>query len=361
MLTRNILIQASPDADKTLFGGHVMAMVTSKMYVSGVEFNRMGQNMHLARYPIHWHLVGDGKGQYIQNSSIHDTYSRCVTVHGTNDVRVENNVTYNNIGHCFFLEDAVEHGNQFVHNLGILTKCHPDAPCAGTKPRPVWIGGRRQELRFEEAGQNAKDILIPSDNNVSTFWITNPDNTFVGNVAAGSDATGFWYAMPEHPTGAFAGTDISKTTWPRRMQIKELKGNTAHSNFDGFMMDRGPRADGHFAVGGYISLTNPADANSPQAASVVEDFTSYKNPAIAGIWARGEMHLFKNLKMADNAIGYTHASGNASANPPIPRACGRLAVRGRIRERRQPQGAGGNDLRPQLAGARSRGFPDPRL
>ena len=62
MLTRNILIQASPDADKTLFGGHMMAMVGSKMYVSGVEFNRMGQNMHLARYPIHWHLVGDAQG-----------------------------------------------------------------------------------------------------------------------------------------------------------------------------------------------------------------------------------------------------------------------------------------------------------
>jgi cell migration-inducing and hyaluronan-binding protein len=307
MLTRNILIQASPDADKTLFGGHVMAMVTSKMYVSGVEFNRMGQNMHLARYPIHWHLVGDGKGQYIQNSSIHDTYSRCVTVHGTNDVRVENNVTYNTIGHCFFLEDAVEHGNQFVHNLGILTKCHPDAPCVPTNLAP--FGSVAGGKNFDTAGQNAKDILIPSDNNVSTFWITNPDNTFVDNVAAGSDATGFWYAMPEHPTGAFAGTDISKATWPRRTQIKEFKGNTAHSNFDGFMMDRGPRADGHFAVGGYISLANPADANSPQATSVVEDFTSYKNRN-SGIWARGEMHLFKNLKLADNAIGYTHASGN---------------------------------------------------
>src|SRR5580704_11909898 len=93
------------------------------------------------------------------------------------------------------------------------------------------------------------------------------------------------------------------------MQIKEFKGNTAHSNFDGFMMDRGPRVDGHFAVGGYISLTNPADANSPQVESVVEDFTSYKNRN-SGIWARGEMHVFKNLKMADNAIGYTHASGN---------------------------------------------------
>src|SRR6201996_8951353 len=173
MLTRNIVIQASPDADKTLFGGHVMAEVTSKMYVSGVEFNRMGQNIHLARYPIHWHLVGDAQGQYIQNSSIHDTYSRCVTVHGTNDVRVENNVTYNNIGHCFFLEDAVEHGNQFIHNLGILTKCHPDAPCVATNLAPFGPGDTKN---FDTDGQNAKDILIPSDNTASTFWITNPDN-----------------------------------------------------------------------------------------------------------------------------------------------------------------------------------------
>src|SRR5208283_1838123 len=109
MLSRNIVIQASPDADQTLFGGHIMAMVGSKMFVEGVELNRMGQNMHLARYPIHWHLLGDADGQYIKNSAIHDTYSRCVTVHGTNDLRVENNVTYNNIGHCFFLEDGVEH------------------------------------------------------------------------------------------------------------------------------------------------------------------------------------------------------------------------------------------------------------
>ena len=60
MLSRNIVVQASPDADQTLFGGHIMAMLGSKMYVDGVELNRMGQNMHLARYPIHWHLVGDG-------------------------------------------------------------------------------------------------------------------------------------------------------------------------------------------------------------------------------------------------------------------------------------------------------------
>src|ERR1700688_4786658 len=186
MLSRNIVIQASPDADQTLFGGHIMAMLGSKMFVDGVELNRMGQNMHLARDPIHWHLLGDAQGQYIKTSAIHNTYSRCVTVHGTNYLDVENNVTYNNIGHCFFLEDAVEHSNQFVHNLGILTKCHPDAPCVPTNLAPFGPGGGQN---FVLTGQDAKDILIPSDNTASTFWITNPDNIYRDHVDAGSDAT----------------------------------------------------------------------------------------------------------------------------------------------------------------------------
>jgi cell migration-inducing and hyaluronan-binding protein len=92
----------------------------------------MGQNLTLARYPIHWHLIGDAKGQYIRNAAIHDTYNRCVTVHGTNFLRVENNVTYNTVGHCFFLEDGIEHGNEYVHNLAIQTKCHTSKPCVPT-------------------------------------------------------------------------------------------------------------------------------------------------------------------------------------------------------------------------------------
>ena len=132
MLTRNIRLQASADAEQSFYGGHVMAMGASKMFVESVEFQRMGQNLTLARYPIHWHLMGDAKGQYIRNAAIHDTYNRCVTVHGTNFLRVENNVTYNTVGHCFFLEDGIEHGNEFVHNLAIQTKCHTSKPCVPT-------------------------------------------------------------------------------------------------------------------------------------------------------------------------------------------------------------------------------------
>src|SRR5580700_9591940 len=311
MLSRNILIQASPDADQTLFGGHIMAMNGSKMFVEGVELNRMGQNMHLARYPIHWHLIGDAQGQYIKNSAIHDTYSRCVTVHGTNYLDVENNVTYNNIGHCFFLEDGVEHDNQFVHNLAILTKCHPDAPCVPTNLAAA--GESRPAVRN---GQQAKDVLLPSDNTAATFWITNPDNIYRDNVAAGSDSNGFWMSLPEHPTGKFEGTEISAKTWPRRTPFREFKGNVAHSNYDSFMFDRNVGPDGHFGVTGssHTGLENPADPNSKALESVFEDLTAYKNRNNA-IWGRGEMHVFRNVKLADNAIGFTHASGEFGRYP----------------------------------------------
>ena len=42
LLTRNIKIQASSDAEQTFFGGHIMAMPTSKMFVEGVELQSHG-------------------------------------------------------------------------------------------------------------------------------------------------------------------------------------------------------------------------------------------------------------------------------------------------------------------------------
>src|SRR5687768_13640034 len=310
LLTRNTKLQASADAEQSFFGGHVMAMGTSKMFVESVEFNRMGQNLTLARYPIHWHLVGDGKGQYIRNAAIHDTFNRCVTVHGTNNLQVENNVTYNTVGHCFFLEDGIENGNQFVRNLAIQTKCHPTKPCV---PTNLAAAG---ETRTGSNGQQSKDVLLPSDNTVASFWITNPDNTYRDNVAAGSDSNGFWMSLPEHPNGKFEGTEISAKTWPRRTPFRDFKGNVAHSNYDAFMFDRNIAANNTFGVTGssHTGLENPADPNSTALPSVFEDLTAYKNRN-GGIWGRGEMHTFRNVKLADNAMGYTHASGSAGRDP----------------------------------------------
>ena len=313
LLTRNIKIQASADAEQTYLGGHIMAMPSSKMFVSGVELNRMGQHMTLARYPIHWHLVGDAKGQYIKNASIHDTYNRCVTVHGTNFLRVENNVTYNTVGHCFFLEDGIEHGNEFIKNLAIQTKCHTSLDCV---PTNLAANGERDSNRqnYRERSFNGK-TLLPSDNTVAAYWITNPDNSFIDNVAAGSDENGFWLSLPEHPQGAFKDSEVSKTIWPRRTPLRAFRGNVAHSNFDGFMFDRNIYEDNTFGLATipFLPLVNPADLDSEGVETHFESLTSYKNRN-GGLWSRGDLFVFSDLKLADNAIGMTPAAGDIGSS-----------------------------------------------
>ena len=151
--------------------------------------------------------------------------------------------------------------------------------------------------------QAAKDVLIPSDNTVTTFWITNPDNIYRDNVAAGSEQTGFWIALPEHPTGAFKGTDTSAKTWPRRTALREFSGNVSHSNYDGLMFDRGPAQDGTFNVGGntHLAYADPSDTKSKQLETVIDNFTSYKNKN-AAIWARGEDHVVGGDLVLDQVV-----------------------------------------------------------
>ena len=153
--------------------------------------------------------------------------------------------------------------------------------------------------------------LLPSDNTVASYWITNPDNSYINNVAAGSDQNGFWLSLPEHPNGAHLGTEASLNTWPRRTPLGEFRGNVAHSNFDGFMFDRNINEDNTFGLAGnaFMPRENPADPDSPFVETIIEDLTSYKNRN-GGLWGRGELHIFRNLKLADNAIGMTHSSGD---------------------------------------------------
>jgi len=327
LLTRNIKIQASEDAAETYFGGHIMAMVTSKMYVDGVELNRMGQHLELARYPIHWHLVGDGgKGQYIKNAAIHDTFNRCVTVHGTNDLRIENNVTYNIVGHCFFMEDGIESGNEFVKNLAIQVKCHPTMECVPNNLAANGeIDGNRQDLR--RISFSGEHTLLPSDNTVAAYWITNPGNSYIDNVAAGSDQIGFWFSLPMHPNGAFLGSEASLNTWPRRTPLRKFSGNVAHSNFDGFMIDRHIDEDNTFGLASLplLHLADPNDLESEVLETHFENLTSYKNRN-GGLWGRGDMYVYSNAKFADNAIGMTQAAGDIGSLPFSSRLVDSLVV-----------------------------------
>ena len=91
--------------------------------MQGVEFRQLGQGGKLGHYPIHFHLARQMPGDTIvKDSSINESMTRWITVHGTQGLTLARNVGYRSIGRGFYLEDGVETDNKFYSNLGIFAR-----------------------------------------------------------------------------------------------------------------------------------------------------------------------------------------------------------------------------------------------
>ncbi len=213
VLTHNITIQGDANSDTNGYGGHIMMHHGAKAYISGVELYRMGQKAILGRYPFHWHMEKNmGAGQYFKNSSVHKSFNRAITVHGTEYTLVENNFCYDHLGHGIFLEDGSERFNTIRKNVVLLSK----------RPAPG------EELTPSDNSHNEVQNRTPS-----SYWITNPNNTFEDNVAAGTEGSGYWFAMPTSPMGTSASDPYFSGLQPHKEPLGLFKGNKAHSCMTG--------------------------------------------------------------------------------------------------------------------------------
>ncbi len=291
-LTRNVTIrgaEATTDPESAVYrhGAHIKALGQSRVRLHSVELTAMGQSGVLMRYPVHFHLQGEAAlGSYVRNSSLHHLYNRCITIHGSSGVLLEDNAAYDTFGHCYFLEDGAETRNVLKGNFGMMAR----------EPAP--------EYR-----------ILPTDGGhmgPSIFWITNPDNVLVNNVAAHSAGSGFWYSLPVHPTGPSYQVFDGANVWPRRTPLGRFEGNLAHSNQnDGLHVDRGPAQDTLAAeTASYRPRRDPANPDSDPVLAVFENFVAYKHRA-AGAWFRGDHTELVGALLVDNGIGATFAS-NAS-------------------------------------------------
>ena len=252
-LSRNVVIRSSEEARQRRRGGHVIALEGSLVRIHGVELEGLGQAGQLARYPIHFHMMGSASGSYVSAAAIHHSFNRCLTLHGTHHVDVRDVVAYETRGHCFFLEDGAETANWLHCNLGLSTR------------RPAEGEG-----------------ILASDATPATFWITNPTTRLTGNAAAGSDAVGFWYDLPEAPTGLSAGTDLDI----RRLPFGGFVDNVAHSTRGG---------DWRFGSGVLV------EDYDPPGPAVLRGLVAWKNEGF-GAWAEGvDLH---GAVLAENSIGY---------------------------------------------------------
>jgi hypothetical protein len=130
LLTRNVVVQGDERSTEQLLGVHVMAVHGAMLRLSGSEFRRCGQFGVLGRYCTHIHMASKQENAFIVDNSIHHSFQRAVTIHGTHYARVAHNVAFDVRGHTFFVEDGGERYNVFEGNLAALTRCSEVRACA---------------------------------------------------------------------------------------------------------------------------------------------------------------------------------------------------------------------------------------
>ena len=140
--------------------------------------------------PINFKLSRDSAGSIVHRNTVRSSKNRCINLHSTDNVDVSDNVSYDNSGHCYALQNGDEVGNTFSRNIGIGTKLGTIAPGSGE-----------------------------TDNQASVFYITNPQNSYSSNVAAGCKGHDFWF-------------DLTSTL--SKLNIPAFSDNIAHSALIGF-------------------------------------------------------------------------------------------------------------------------------
>jgi G8 domain/Secretion system C-terminal sorting domain len=203
------------------FGGHTMLMKGSISHVEHVEFYKMGQKGIVGRYPFHWHLNEDkAKGSYLKNSSVHKSFNRAVTIHGTDYATVDGVFAYDHIGHGIFLEDGGERFNTIKNNVVFVTR----RPKLGEEVTPS-----------DNFSDNPSLGNSPQNRTPSSYWITNPNNYFENNVAAGTEGTGFWFAFPANgPLFASGTIPYFDGIIPWKEPLGRMDGFVAHTCMNGF-------------------------------------------------------------------------------------------------------------------------------
>eukprot|EP01104_Vermistella_antarctica_P014630 TRINITY_DN4639_c0_g1_i1.p1 TRINITY_DN4639_c0_g1~~TRINITY_DN4639_c0_g1_i1.p1 ORF type:complete len:1262 (+),score=282.17 TRINITY_DN4639_c0_g1_i1:48-3788(+) len=278
LLSRNIRFvgDGNSETEEEMFGGHVIVKgANTRARVAGVEFSKMGQQNVRARYPIHFHLMRESADSYVKESSIVDSYFRCVVIHGTNSTLVEYNVAYNNFGSCFYLEDGVEENNQFLYNFATKTK----------------VIGQASDCDGSGCGQGGESFVEddttqqPADHSATSFYATNAYNTFIGNAAVGGFA-GFGFPNLPHPIGLHTNWKIEP--WKRPTQI--FDGNTARGQDVYF------NSGGCVYTGGYLELIDDVlHWNSGRRARDTQDWDG-----------NGVPMRFTNLNLAQCYNGQVH-------------------------------------------------------
>ncbi|MCU0749421.1 MAG: hypothetical protein MUF13_07750, partial [Akkermansiaceae bacterium] len=281
LLSRNVRIEGDAASETAGFGGHIMVMnggsaccVTSgRAFIQGAELFRMGQKGIVGRYPMHWHMCAeDGAGQYFKDNVVRRSFNRAITIHGTESTLVDNNFCHDHLGHGIFLEDGSERFNVITRNV-VLSSMRPAAG--------------------EEILQTDNFFNAVQNRSPASFWITNPNNIFTDNIAAGTHGTGFWFAFPKKPLNLSLTHPRFIGLEPYKQPLGQFDRNVAHSCANGLDINDQVDANDDLVINGEWANNGPFFFN---------DCTFYSNDVAiyAGIGGTRKNVVYYNNVFSDN-------------------------------------------------------------
>ncbi|WP_437527499.1 hypothetical protein WME79_42920 [Sorangium sp. So ce726] len=370
-----------PPPEDCYFGGHVIARQGfGRFQLQGVELYQLGQGGRMGHYPVHFHLAKDTSytNAFVADSSIWESNTRFVTIHGTHGVNVARNVGFLSVGHAFYLEDGSEIDNSFCYNLGVsaratfkeyFTAQDRDSPTQRFVPP---ILDKVLNADTQQPDTVGSDSMTPA-----MFWIMNADNDFVGNKAVGVEGVGTCY-WPLHSFISGPSRTMSWSpgyaSWNGPGQVAPLRrfrGNSCSTAAYAIMMERAsgfplpenlssnagltpvpaphdvgsdmlPRLSANFNATRATSSGEPMGTCSPGmkgnlagvpgggaeacATTVIDHFTTSFNWAednVGSVWLRPYHYLFSNSAVTDQLYG---GLGMVSGGSPEQALPGQLAI-----------------------------------
>jgi hypothetical protein len=272
------------------FGGHVMFRQGFKdVQLQGVEFKQLGQGGRMGHYPVHFHLdkstAYTGGNTFVKDSSVWDSMTRFVVLHGTLGVTVARNVGFLSVGHGYYLEDGSEIENKLCHNLGVGARAAlqeyftaqarlTPLPITARQVPPILDGGMLKP-NPADVDPNKPDKLTGSDAYMPVmYWSMNAYNEFVGNNAVGVHGFGSCYWLlgsgvsgPSFSAHKFAGlANYNDVTKGYQAPLLRFRGNSCMTS--------------PLALPAQVELP-PADA-APEVAAIRTGYNAVPNPYIAG-------------------------------------------------------------------------------
>lgn len=327
-----------------IYGGQTMFRRGSRIHISRVEFSYLGQPGNFARigrYPVHFHmkfndnlnLPSGERGDYLVNCSIHHSFNRWVTIHGTHGVEIKDNVGYKSFGHGFYIEDGVEQLNVLDGNLGICVRAPlPHLLSGGAPPNQV------------AAYWNPLDIYpltIQDRDTPSVFWIANKYNILRNNIAAGAamGGRGYWLVGTQSTLRQGPSVDMAKRmAMPATPYLEgvnapllEFDNNTVHSTWrgidaassdgsgilrGGYDMARLYAYDGDSLEAAWMANPEPKRLDGKHVIDIMSRTTCFRNRQY-GAWLRPFWWWVTRSNFVDNGFGLSVVSGgNDEAFPP---------------------------------------------